>query len=271
MTTILSLLITTFLGLSQQNTIPKQSPSLNPIANTSSGIFQPTPNTTWQWQLSGNLNQSYEVDLYDIDLEQTTAQEIEGLHQKGSKVICYFNGGAYEPYRQDSAQFPTEVLGEIMDGWEDEKWLDISNIESLAPIMEARLDLAVTKNCDGVEPDNMDGYQNNSGFELSYQDQISYNLWIADQAHNRGLSIALKNDLEQVLDLANNFDFAINEECFQFKECQFLKPFIEQNKAVFHTEYKLELEDFCPQAKKLQFSSLKLPRDLSGKREACNK
>lgn len=41
--------------------------------------------------------------------------------------------------------------------------------------MQARLDLAVQKGCDGVEPDNVDGYQNNSGFPLTAQDQLAYN------------------------------------------------------------------------------------------------
>jgi len=273
MKNILLILISVFIGCSPQTEINTPIINSEPIPqvknNSSQEIYQPTPDTSWQWQLSGALNQTYKVDLYDIDLEYTSSKEIEDLHAKGSKVICYFNGGAYEPYRQDSTQFTTEVLGKIMDGWEDEKWIDISNIKSLAPIMEARLDLAVTKNCNGVEPDNMDGYQNDSGFDLSYQDQITYNIWMADQAHQRGLSIALKNDLEQVADLVNYFDFAVNEECFQYKECDLLKPFITQNKAVLHTEYKLKLADFCPQAKTLKFSSLKLPRDLSGEREAC--
>jgi hypothetical protein len=39
----------------------------------------------------------------------------------------------------------------------------------------ARLDLAKNKKCDGVEPDNIDGFQNKTGFSLSYSDQLNFN------------------------------------------------------------------------------------------------
>ncbi len=57
-------------------------------------------------------------------------------------------------------------MGSELEGWAGERWLDISN-PALKPIMLARLDLAHIKGCDGVEPDNVDGYTNNSGFNLT--------------------------------------------------------------------------------------------------------
>jgi hypothetical protein len=232
--------------------------------------YKPAVETTWQWQLSGNVNTNYDVDLYDIDLVETPQSTIDQLHEKDIKVICYFSAGSWEQYRSDAEDFPPEVLGEELDGWEDEKWLDISNYQKFSSIIQSRLDLAVEKKCDGVEPDNMDGYQNNSGFDLSYEDQITYNKWIATQAHDRKLSVALKNDLEQVEDLVEYFDFAINEECFQYDECELLTPFTKANKAVLGVEYELEKEAFCPQAKELNFSWLLMTYDLAGERSDCN-
>eukprot|EP00051_Salpingoeca_urceolata_P014688 m.187478 g.187478 ORF g.187478 m.187478 type:complete len:103 (-) comp18158_c0_seq3:113-421(-) len=85
------------------------------------------------------------------------------------------------------------------------RWLDISTINDagskLRSIMEARLDVAVEKGCHAVEPDNIDGYSNNNGLGLTAQDQLVYNRFLADAAHDRGLAIALKNDLDQVDDL----------------------------------------------------------------------
>jgi hypothetical protein len=69
-------------------------------------------------------------------------------------------------------------------------------LDSLGPILFARLDLAVAKGCDGVEPDNVDGYANNTNFPLTVQDQLQFNIWLANEAHARGLSIGLKNDLD---------------------------------------------------------------------------
>ncbi len=232
-------------------------------------IYKPNAGISWQWQLTGDLNMNYDVDLYDIDLFETSEAEIDELHKAGRKVICYFNAGAYEPYRNDSSQFPEDVLGKIMEGWEDEKWLDVSNFEKFSEIMEVRLNLAKEKGCDGVEPDNIDAYQNDTGFDISYNDQLKYNKWIASEAHKRGLSIALKNDLEQVADLVNNFDFAVNEECFQYNECSLLVPFIVQDKAVLGVEYELETDDFCDKANALNFSWLKMDYDLDGGRISC--
>src|SRR5258705_316926 len=82
-----------------------------------------------------------------------------------------------------------------------------------------------------IEPDNVDGYANSSGFPLSAKDQLAYNRWLAEAAHARGLSIALKNDLDQVAALAPYFDWALNEECFQYKECGSLAPFTTAGKA----------------------------------------
>jgi len=237
--------------------------------NASNVWYKPKPLTSWQWQLSGDIDTSYNVEMYDIDLEETSQEKIDELHEQGKKVICYFNSGSYEPYRSDSKDFPLTVLGGTMQGWEDEKWLDISKYEKFADIMKNRLDLAVEKKCDGVEPDNMDGFQNETGFQLTYEDQLKYNKWLATEAHKRKLSIGLKNDLDQIKDLVDYFDFAVNEQCYKYNECDLLKPFINQKKAVFHVEYELELKNFCKKANEIKFSSLKMKYDLSGARIGC--
>ncbi|MDO8563429.1 MAG: endo alpha-1,4 polygalactosaminidase [Nanoarchaeota archaeon] len=231
--------------------------------------WKPKPNTSWQWQLKGTINQNYDVDMYDLDLFDNSKEIIHALKNKGIKVICYFSAGSYENWRIDKEDFPNEIQGKILEGWEDEKWLDISKIDVLAPIMKKRLDLAVEKGCDGVEPDNVDGYLNDNGFDLSYQNQLDYNKWLAEEAHKRGLTVGLKNDLEQIPELVDYFDFALNEQCFEYDECETLLPFIEQNKAVFGVEYELQPTEFCNKAIKLNFDWLKMEYDLDGGRISC--
>ena len=226
-------------------------------------------NTTWQWQLQGDINTNYDVNLYDIDLFDTDKETIDSLHQDGKKVICYFNAGAYEEWRDDSILFPKKAIGNKMDGW-DERWIDIRN-EEIKNIMLKRLDLAKEKGCDGVEPDNVDGYNNNTGFNLTYNDQIKYNVFLAYQAHKRGLAIGLKNDLAQINDLSMYFDFALNESCFDYGECELLLPFIQQNKAVFIAEYNTNnKEEICKKSKQYNFQTLFLPLDLDDSfRDSC--
>lgn len=231
--------------------------------------WRPAPGTSWQWQLQGALDRSFDVDMYDIDLFETSQADIAALHADGRIVVCYFSAGSYENVRPDAGAFPAAVLGRRLDGWPGEKWLDIRALDVLGPIMQARLDLAVAKGCDGVEPDNVDGYANRTGFPLTGADQLAYNRWVAAEAHARGLSVGLKNDLDQIPDLVGDFDWALNEQCHQYDECDALTPFVEAGKAVFGVEYRLETGAFCPQANAMDFDFLKKPLSLKAPREAC--
>lgn len=205
------------------------------------------------------------VDLYD-----TPQTSIDALKALGKKVVCYFSAGSYENWRSDATSFPTSVLGNNLSGWPGERWLDVRRIDLLGPIMTARMDLAVTKKCDGLDPDNMDGFANNSGFTLSYADQLAYNKFLAAEAHKRGLGIGLKNDLLQVADLVSDFDWSENEECFYYDECNYLLPFINQSKPVFQIEYNLNASSYCPQANKLKLSSIKKNLNLDGWVDMCS-
>ena len=239
------------------------------VIASGTAVWQPTPGTTWQWQLTGDIDTSFEVAMYDIDLFDVPQSVIDTLHGDGRIVICYFSAGSYEEWRPDAPDFPAEVWGNPLDNWPGESWLDIRQLDTLGPIMQARLDLAVQKGCDGVEPDNVDGYANSSGFPLTANDQLTYNTWLAAEAHSRGLSIGLKNDLDQIPDLLPHFDWALNEQCFQYDECDLLLPFIQAGKAVFGVEYEGQLADFCPQATANQFSWLLKEWDLGPMQAAC--
>jgi hypothetical protein len=237
--------------------------------STPDNWWKPSPGTSWQWQLSGAIDTTPDVKMYDIDLFDAPQAVIDQLHRDGRVVICYFSAGTYEDWRPDKDAFPAEVLGKSMPEWPSERWLDISQIDLLNPVMSARLNLAVQKNCDGVEPDNVDGYVNDTGFSLDFADQYAYNIWLAEQAHNRGLSVGLKNDLEQINVLLSYFDWALNEECFTYQECDLLLPFVAAGKAVFGVEYSLDPVDFCPQVNDMDFDFLKKNLELDAWRLAC--
>ncbi len=231
-------------------------------------IWKPAPGTTWQWQLTKKIDPSIDVQKYDIDLFDTPQSTIDQLHSQGRIVICYFSAGSWEKWRPDSKSFPNSVLGKG-NGWAGEKWLDIRKLGILGPIMKARLNMAVKKGCDGVEPDNVDGYTNNTGFPLTYHDQLKFNKWLASEAHKRGLSIGLKNALELVKDLLDDYDWALNEQCFEYNECELLLPFVQAGKAVFGVEYNKKPEFFCPKANAMKFSWLKKKIDLDTWRIDC--
>ncbi|XXZ53087.1 endo alpha-1,4 polygalactosaminidase [Streptomyces cavourensis] len=231
--------------------------------------WQPRPGLAWQWQLDGKVDATAaDVPVYDIDGFENDAEDVARLHRAGRKVICYINVGAWEDYRPDKDAFPRSVLGGP-NGWEGERWLDIRRISVLRPIMERRFDMCREKGFDAVEPDLMEGYNDDTGFPLTARDQLRYNRMIADIAHERGLAVGLKNDLPQIPQLVEVFDFAVNEQCAQYGECARLKPFIEAGKAVFHVEYTEPNGSFCPESRRLGLSSMRKKWELGTWRRPC--
>jgi len=248
------------------------APVLDSTPEGSGNWWQPGVDTTWQWHLAETIDPSYDVDIYDVDLFDTDAGVVQSLKDQGRAVICYISVGSWEDWRPDVGQFPDEVIGEDYEGWPGEKWLDIRQIDLLAPIMQARLDECAAKGFDGIEPDNIDGYTNETGFPLTYADQLAYNIWLAEEAHTRGLSIGLKNDPEQVADLLPYYDWAMTEDCFDEGWCDEMLPFIKSGKPVFAAEYTdtgINLDDFCPQAIEMKISAILKNRVLDAYREAC--
>ena len=158
------------------------------------------------------------------------------IHTRGRSVVCYFSAGSREDWRSDASSFTSADYGKTLSGWPGENWLDVRRA-NVRNIMKKRMDLAVAKKCDGVEPDNVDGFQNDTGLGLTKADSIDYNKFLVTEAHARKLSIGLKNALDLVAPLVGIYDWALNESCLQFSECGMIKPFIDAGKAVFHTEY----------------------------------
>ena len=75
-------------------------------STTKKPIIPLPPGTSWQWQLSGIIDTSFDVQMYDIDLFNTDQSVIDQLHNDGRIVICYFCGGSWEDWRPDAGQFP---------------------------------------------------------------------------------------------------------------------------------------------------------------------
>lgn len=210
---------------------PDDDPVVSPT-----DVWSPAPGTSWQWQLTGTIDSSLEVAMYDVDLFDATDADLAQLVSDGRVVICYFSAGSHEDWRDDAGAFPSSAIGRDLDDWPGERWLDVRD-DAVHSAMRARLDLAVARGCDGVEPDNVDGFANGTGFSLSSDDQLAYNRFLADEAHARGLSVGLKNDLDQLEALVDWFDWALNEECVAYEECDRLAVFTGSGKAAFHVEY----------------------------------
>lgn len=267
------LLLTSLLLCSSLGACSPPAPTPEPTTaspfNPQPGHWRPPLEAAWQIQYSGKIDTSLPVDIYNLDLFDTSPWIIADLQARGAKVMCYFSAGSYEDWRPDADKFPASVLGKELKGWPGEKWLDIRNLQILAPIMIERIALAAQKGCDGVDPDNVDGYANNSGFPLTPEDQLAYNVFLANAAHQNRLGIGLKNDLDQIPILLPYFDWALNEECFTYDECSLLLPFVEAGKPVFVIEYELEAAEFCSQANEMNFNAMQKNVELDAFRFPC--
>jgi hypothetical protein len=225
--------------------------------------WHPRPTTRpWQLQLSGKVDTAVRAPVFDVDGVETPRRSIRRLHRRHRKVVCYFSAGSYEPYRADASRFPRELLGKPIAGFPDERWLDIRRFRRFAKPLRARFRLCRRKGFDAVEPDNVNGFTNPTGFPLSARDQLRFNRWVARQVHARGMSVALKNDPEQARRLVGPFDFAVVEQCFQYHECSRFSPFVDAGKAVFEAEYELRPAQYCGRARALRFSAIRKSYDL---------
>ena len=133
---------------------------------TAPARWYPAVSDTWQWQLTGALNLSYAVRMYDVDMVDTTSTTIADMHSLGKRAVCYLSAGTAENWRPDYSMFLPTDMGNAVGGWAGERWLDTRS-DNVRKIMALRLDAAVKKGCDAVEPDNVDGYTNAPGFPLT--------------------------------------------------------------------------------------------------------
>ncbi|BCL81318.1 MCPVI and Glyco_hydro_114 domain-containing protein [Ktedonobacteria bacterium brp13] len=249
-------------------TIP---PTATPVASSPlacTTCWHPGLNVTMQWQLSGTVDQSYPATFYDIDLFDNSAAVVTSLHSKGYKVACYIDAGTWENWRSDASQFPASVKGQS-NGWPGEAWLDIRQLSVIGPLLAARMDQCKAKGFDAVEFDNVDGYTNRTGFPLTASDQLTFNKWLASQAHARNLSVGLKNDTDQVAQLLPYFDWALDEQCFEYNECDLLLPFVNAGKPVMDVEYNVNTANFCSQANSMNINAQKKSLNLDAPRTLC--
>jgi hypothetical protein len=234
------------------------------------GCWHPPLRVSWQWQLREppKIAALLDVSMYDVDGFESSAHLVHAMHQRKITAVCYLSAGTWERWRPDAARFPAKVLGRS-NGWPGERWLDIRAMSALKPIMRARLTMCRRKGFDAVEFDNVDGYQNATGFPLTAAEQLRYDVFLANAAHRRGMSALLKNDLGQIRTLLPYFDASLNEQCFQYHECRALSRFVDAGKPVFQVEYERSVGSFCPKANARNFNALRKRLALGAWRAPC--
>jgi hypothetical protein len=226
--------------------------------------------TTFYWQLQGTIKnfpaaKVYDIDPFDNDSIPNPSAEVAKWRNAGHIVICYFSAGTFENWRSDAIALKNahpEVIGR-RNGWPGERWWDVRS-PYVRDLIVARIQRAYDTGCHGVEPDNVDVYDNSTGFNLTQADAIDFNNFMATEAHNRQLYIAMKNSTDLAQTHASTHDFAIVEECFRYDECEAYSPFVQAGKAVMSVEYTSYSASKCTRAKNLGFTLGFYNLDLDG-------
>jgi hypothetical protein len=97
-------------SLSPTSTVSATSSSVS-----SSGEVGP-PDSDWNWQLTGELDMSVDVAVWDVDLFETSGDVIAELQPDGRYVICYFSAGSIEDWREDVGGIEDSAIGLPLDG-----------------------------------------------------------------------------------------------------------------------------------------------------------
>ena len=232
------------------------------------GCSKPKLKTSWQIQFQGRVDTAVQARFFDIDSYER-ASTVRALHRRGRMVVCYINAGAWENFRTDKDAYPEEVLGKRYAGFPEERWVDVRRIDLLAPILRARIDDCKSKGFDGVDPDNLNGLENDTGFPLTEDDQLRFNAWFANEVHARGLSVGLKNDGPEARQLEPHFDWVIVEECIQQRLCGQYAPFVRAGKPVFEIEYRKPTRRACSEARRRQINVVFKTPALRASRRTC--
>lgn len=241
-------------------------------------LAAPLPGASWDWQLSEPITVPKGIEVFDTDPDSVTREQIMALNAAGVYTICYVSVGTMETYRDDASLFKdrrvflNNVVGKQYEEWPDEYFLDINN-SALRFVMQRRFNDCAMKGFQAVEPDNMDVYTNDSGFDLTAADTVRYVTQLAVDAHAQGLEIGQKNVPELTNELVGIMDFVITEDCFKDGWCDEVLPYIAAGKPVFNAEYTDTGGDFsaaCAYAAENKISMILKYRDLNRGQDICH-
>jgi hypothetical protein len=232
--------------------------------------WRPAPGASWQVQLTGPLDSSFDVAIYDVDLFDTTPAQLDGLRAAGRRVICYVSVGTWESWRADASSFPAAALGDTLAGFANERWLDTRD-PTVRSLIAARLDVAVQKRCDGVDLSNVSPEGAATGLSATVADAEGYGRFLAGEAHARGLGAGLGGGSDVAGALAIDFEWALTEGCLDAGTCAAYGGFMGAGKVVFGVEFgaAADAATICPAAKSAGLDALIKNASYDAFRVAC--
>lgn len=226
----------------------------------------------WDWQLTEPFDLTVNVQVLVLDADSVSRDQLTALKARGVKPLCYISVGSWEAYREDHGDFPEASLGKTLGDWPDERYVDIRDLDVVAPIIQARMDRCKALGFQGVEADNLDLHHNDTGFEIGIPEVIKYATTLARYAHSIDLEIGQKNAPDLAPLLVKYFDFMMVESCFVWNFCSEVQPYIDAGKPVMAAEYMendLDWDAVCVQAGEIGMHMLFKNREITAGGRVC--
>ena len=233
--------------------------------------YVPAADVRWLAQLDGAVDVQQDAQLFYLDAEQQTPDDLATLRAEGRHYLCYLSAGSLEAFRQDSQDFPDTAIGNALADFPQERWLDVRDA-TVRELMAKRVMALAAFGCAGVPPSSLAVHAADTGFDLTLTDALDYARWLAERIHAAGMSAGLTGPTQLTSELWPTFDFGLALGCVSGTGCTEYAPFERAKKTVLH----LEVGDaaaalgLCNAAKALGFDALISDPGFTGHSIACS-
>jgi hypothetical protein len=233
--------------------------------------YVPPANVRWRAQLDGAVDIQQEAELFYLDAEQQDPDDLATLRAQGRPYLCYLSAGSVESYREDAAEFPARAIGNTLENYPRERWLDVRD-SAVRGLMAKRVTALSAFGCAGVPPSSLSVHIADTGFDLSLNDALDYASWLAERIHAAGMSAGLTGPSTLTTELWRIFDFGLAISCVNGSGCSEYAPFLSAKKTVLHLEVGDEGDApaICNAAKSLGFDALVSDAGFTGQSIACS-
>jgi hypothetical protein len=225
--------------------------------SSTGGPYVPPADASWQTRLDDAVDVGLEADFFYLDADLQNPADLEELHAQGRHYLCYLSAGSWESFRPDRDDFPERVLGNPLQNFPSERWLDVRD-PAVRELMARRVIALAELGCDGIPPSSLSVHAADTGFDLTLNDALDYARWLAERIHASGMSAGLAAPAEMTAELWPSFEFALAVDCLARNQCSDFQVFVDAGKPVLHVEFGDEQSapTLCRNTERLGFNAL---------------
>jgi Glycoside-hydrolase family GH114 len=233
--------------------------------------YVPATDVRWFAQLDGAVDVEQSYELFYLDPQQQDAAALAALQARGGHYLCYLSAGSVEDFRADAKDFPDSAIGNVLNGFPNEHWLDVRD-PTVRELMARRVTALAAQGCAGIPPSSLAVHAADTGFDLTLTDALDYARWLAERIHAAGMSAGLTGPAALTRELWPTFDFGLAIGCVNGSMCAEYAPFTGAKKTVLHIELgdQVSAPDLCNAAKALGFTALVSDPGFTGRCIACS-